>query len=618
MKALEKILSERGARLHPCGPRRRGLNPAPRHALLPFMRPHGFFRSLFHIMSPFMLAAIAACGAYFLVILAEMPSLDAILTETRTPSVIIVDRSGYEIRSLGRLMGDPVTTRSVPPYVWQSIIAIEDKRFLEHGALDPDGLMRAIAKNIAARRVVQGGSTLSQQLAKNLFLGYKRTWSRKMQELILAFWLEERFSKQQILDLYMNRVSLVKGMRGLDAAARDLFMKTADELTLAESAMITAMLKAPTTYNPARRPENAKKRARIVLRAMLDQKYISAKQFEDANLRLDKFKPPVRNDEQIYRYFADFIVDDIRSRFGEITTDMIVHTTLDSRLQQRTSEILNKKLADKNAGASQGAAVVFDNDGAIRAMVGGLDYQQSQFNRATALRQPGSAFKSLVYLVALERGLTPMHLVIDEPFGIGDYSPKNYHEKYYGEITLGTAFAKSVNSVPLKLTKEYKLDNVLRMAGRLGVGTKLRREYSTILGASEMTLMELTTMYAVIFNGGVSVVPYGINYITDSYDNVLFQRKASAPARLLGTNTVSEMMVLLQEVVRNGTGKRAYVAGKTRGGKTGTSQDSRDAWFIGAADDRTIGVWVGNDDYTPTNNITGGTLPAEIFKSIIE
>ncbi|MDR0319643.1 MAG: PBP1A family penicillin-binding protein [Rickettsiales bacterium] len=620
MKALERILREKGARLHNCGPRRRGMNPAPMHALLPFSKRRGIFAAAFRIFSPIVMVGSVLIFGYIMLVFTQMPSLDAMLTETRTPAIIVVDRNGYEIRSFGRLMGDPITTKTVPHYVWQSIVATEDKRFFEHGAIDLYGLGRSVLRNVSAGRVVQGGSTISQQLAKNLFLGYKRSVTRKLQELILAFWLEERFSKEQILDLYMNRVSLVKGMRGIDAAARDLFMKTADELTLAESAMITAMLKAPTTYNPSRHPENAVRRARLVLTSLKDQKYISAEEYKKAQAQLDNYKPAIRQDENIYRYFADFVVDDVHSRFGgNINSDMIVHTTLDSPLQQRASRALNRKMSESaDKGAGQAALVAMEKDGAIAAMVGGRDYQASQFNRTTALRQPGSAFKSVVYLVALERGMQPGDTVYDEPFGIGDYNPKNYNEKYYGSLSLSSAFAKSVNSVPLKLTQEFGLDTVLKMARRLGVGTKLRREYSTILGASEMSLIELTTMYAVIFNGGQSVIPYAVNFITDSYDKVLYTRTPSKPAQLLGATTIEEMTAMLAEVVKSGTGRRANVPGKTRGGKTGTSQNSRDAWFIGATDAMTIGVWVGNDDYTPTNGITGGTLPAEIFRSVVE
>lgn len=606
--------------MHNCGPRRRGGKAAPRHALLPFVKRRGAVGILLRLLSPLILVGALAAFGYVMLVLMRMPSLDSILHETRQPAIIIVDKNGYEIRSFGRLMGDPVTTNSVPKYVWQSIIAIEDRRFFDHGALDYRGLFRSTVTNIRARRIVQGGSTISQQLAKNLFLEHSRTMSRKMQELILAFWLEERFTKEQILDLYMNRVSLVRGMRGIDAASRDLFGKTADELTLSEAAMIAAMLKAPTTYNPLRRPENAKRRARLVLNAMLDQKYISEGAHRAAMNDIENFRPRIRPDENIYRYFAEYVVDDVRSRFGNnITSDMIVHTTLDSRLQQRAASAVVKNVAGAaSRNVTQGAAVALDKDGAIRAMVGGLDYQASQFNRTTALRQPGSAFKSVVYLVALERGMSPSDIVMDEPFGIGDYNPRNFNDKFYGEISLSIAFARSVNSVPLKLAREYGLGNVLGMASRMGVGTRLRREYSTILGASEMTLVELTTLHAVIFNGGHSVIPYAINFITDSFDNVLHKRTPSAQVQLLGERTVVEMNKMLADVVRTGTGRRAQAGGKTRGGKTGTSQNSRDAWFIGATHDLTIGVWVGNDDDSPTAGITGGQLPAEIFKSIVE
>jgi penicillin-binding protein 1A len=270
-------------------------------------------------------------------------------------------------------------------------------------------------------------------------------------------------------------------------------------------------------------------------------------------------------------------------------------------------------------GEYQGAAVAMSYDGAIRAMVGGRDYQDSQFNRATAPRQPGSAFKSVVYLVALENGMTPESFVNDGPFAIGDYNPKNYNGRYYGDISLSTAFAKSVNSVPLKLTEEYGIDTVLTMAARLGVGGRLRREYSTILGSSEMTLLDLTTMYGVIWNGGMSVRPYSITKIESGTGDVLYERNPSDAVQILTPDTVYYMQSLLGDVIRpGGTGTRAAADG-VLGGKTGTSDDSRDAWFVGATPELTIGVWVGNDDFTPMDSkITGGILPAEIFREIVE
>ena len=293
---------------------------------------------------------------------------------------------------------------------------------------------------------------------------------------------------------------------------------------------------------------------------------------------------------------------------------MLVYTTMDSDLQEHIADILPEKVGDY-----QGAVVAMTTDGAVQAMVGGTDYQESQFNRVLAMRQPGSSFKPVVYLVALENGLTPESYVNDSQFAIGDYNPKNYNERYYGDITLATAFAKSVNSVPLKLTETYGIDTVLNMAGRLGVGNKLRREYSTVLGASEMSLLDLTTIYAVIWNGGQSVRPYSITKITDTKGNLLYERNPSDPIQILTPQTVGYMTELLNDVVQiGGTGHRALVSG-VLGGKTGTSNNNRDAWFIGAVNDLVIGVWMGNDDFTPmSSKITGGTIPAEIFHEIVK
>ena len=409
----------------------------------------------------------------------------------------------------------------------------------------------------------------------------------------------------------MNRVSLVGGMRGIDAAARVMFQVPANKLTVGQAAQIAAMLKAPTTYSPLRNPEKNIERARVVLTEMVRQGYITINQARIAAQSLGAATPG--GDTNLYRYWTDFVMDELRSRIGEFTSDMYVYTTLDTDLQDHVAAVLENKVSEY-----QGAVVAMNPDGALRAMSGGRDYQASQFNRATAPRQPGSSFKPVVYLVALENGLRPDSYVNDSPFAVGDYNPKNYNEKYYGDITLATAFAKSVNSVPLKLTKEYGIDSVLNMAGRLGVGTKLRREYSTVLGASEMSLLDLTTIYAVIWNDGLSVRPYSITKVTDMRGNIIYERNPSEPIRVLQPQTVEHMTQLLADVVAvGGTGGRARASG-VLGGKTGTSNGNRDAWFVGATDEMVIGVWMGNDNFTPMNSkITGGTIPAEIFKEIV-
>ncbi len=558
----------------------------------------------------FLLSGVALCG-YVSYIYMTMPSLDSILNETRDATVVFLDKDGNELRSANRIMGTPVSVETLPPYVWQAIVAIEDKRFFQHGPIDTRGIIRAAFANMTSGRVAAGGSTITQQTAKNIFLSRKKKISRKVQEVILSYWLENRFNKNQILDLYMNRVSLVGGLRGIDAAARAMFGVPATKMTIAQSAQIAAMLKAPTTYSPLRNPEKNIKRARTILTEMVRQGYITITQARIAAQSLTGASPIA--DTNLYRYWTDFVMDELKSRIGVFETDMYVYTTLDTELQDRIAAILPEKV-----GENQGAVVAMQPDGAIRAMSGGADYQVSQFNRTTAPRQPGSAFKPVVYLVALENGMMPDTFVNDSQFAIGDYNPKNYNERYYGDITLATAFAKSVNSVPLKLTETYGIDSVLDMAGRLGVGTRLRREYSTVLGASEMSLLDLTNIYAVIWNSGMSVRPYSITKITDMAGRVIWERNPSDSIMILQPNTVESMTALLADVVApGGTGGRARADG-VLGGKTGTSNENRDAWFVGAMRDIIIGVWVGRDDFTPMDSrITGGTVPAEIFYEIV-
>ena len=564
----------------------------------------GFFANVFLIM-------VALCGLYVLFVFLQMPSLDSVLHETREPAIIFMDKNGREISADGRIMGAAVSVDNLPPHVWQAIVAIEDKNFFKHGAISYRGTFRALFINLFRGHFAAGGSTITQQTAKNIFLSREKKMSRKIQELILSMWLENRFSKNQILDLYMNRVSLVGGMRGVDAAADTLFGHGARDMSLAESAQIAAMLKAPSLYSPLKNPERNINRAKIVLAEMVRQKYITKDAAAQAVTQLKKSVKP--QDKNIYRYWTDFVRDEIESRIGEISQDLYVYTTLDAKLQRQVATSLSS-----NIGEYQGAVVAIARDGAIQSMIGGDDYAVSQFNRVLALRQPGSAFKPVVYLVALENGMTPESYVNDSPFAVGDYNPKNYNEIYYGGITLATAFAKSVNSVPLKLTKEYGIDSVLKMAARLGVGNNLKREYSTVLGASEMSLLDLTTIYSVIWNDGESVHPYSINKITDAGGHIIYERNPSEEITVLQPQTVEYMKELLYEVVTKGTGKRAYTP-NVFGGKTGTSNDNRDAWFIGATSDYVMGVWVGRDDNKPmSSKITGGTLPATIFHEIVK
>ena len=558
--------------------------------------------------------AAVLVAIYVFFVFMTLPSLDKLINETREPVITFVDRDGFEIQSRNQIMGDPVSHANLPRHVWMAIIAIEDHRFFQHNGIDPRGITRATINNITGRRSLQGGSTITQQTAKNIFLTPSRTVHRKIQELMIALWLEQRFTKPQILDLYMNRVSLSRGMRGIDAAARDIFHKRASELTIAESAQIAAMLKAPTTFSPIRHPERNMARARIVLSKMLKHNAITPEQHAQA---LTELRPPPpsapRDNRNDMRYWADFVMIEVTSRLGtKIEDDIFVWTTLDVGLQTKAANTVRERV-----GNYQGAVVAINRDGEILAMVGGRNYAESQFNRATAPRQPASAFKTAAFLVALENGRTPGDIVEDSPFSIGDFNPTNMNERYFGMIPLSEAFARSVNSVPLRIAAEFGLDSVLSMAARLGVGSRLRRDFSTVLGASEMTLLDLTTMYATIWNNGFSMRPFAITKITTAGGTILYERQPNDSFKLLKDTTVQQMTQLLADVTRTGTGRRANVPGVTIGGKTGTSNAHRDAWFIGATKDMTMGVWMGNDNFTPMNRITGGTIPAEIFRAIV-
>ncbi len=624
MNIFKKILSERHTEHFACGPKRdkNELDYISENELIgDAIRVKNFspFKSIFKIGFLLGIFSFVCVGLFILYAYIRLPDIHSMINQTRPASVVFVDKDGYELRAMNKIMGESVDVATLPPYVWQSIVATEDKRFFKHGAVDLYGVVRSAVVNLVSNNYKQGGSSITQQLAKNLFLSRSKTLTRKVQEVLIAYWLESVFTKNQILNLYTNRVSLSRGLRGIDSASRDIFGVRASELSLSESARLTAMLKAPTTYNPLNNFEKSSARAKIVLNAMLKEKYISESDYNKAIL--DLLKPIYkRPDSNVHRYFTDYVYDDLISRIGKIPdTDVIVWTTLDSKMQRKIDSVINNKIKEsKDKNVSQSAVVAMNKNGAISAMVGGVDYQKSQFNRVLALRQPGSLFKVLVYLLAFENGYNPDDLVIDEPYSVEDYSPRNYNNKYYGEIKLKEAFARSVNSVPLKLAEEFGIGKVLKMAARFGVGTDIKREYATILGSSEMTLLDLTKMYAILANHGYDVRPYAIEKVMTEDGKIIYENISEKKDKIYDESVDKNVSLLLGEVVNApyGTGKRAKVDG-ILGGKTGTSTDNRDAWFVGFTNDLVMGVWVGNDSNEPMNNITGGGLPAMIFSDIL-
>lgn len=543
----------------------------------------------------------------------DLPDVSKLDQIERRPSVTLVTSDGRMLASFGDLYGEPVTLSGLPDYLPQAVIATEDRRFYRHPGFDPIGILRAIYVNIRERRLVQGGSSITQQLAKNVFLTPERSIRRKGQEMLLAFWLEHRFSKEEILTLYLNRVYLGAGTYGVDAASHKYFGKPASELTVYESAMIAGLLKAPSRYNPFGNPKAANQRARLVVDNMVKAGYLSAAQARGVIDGGDTGRPAQPG--PVGRYFADWVLDQVTSYVGYSDRDLVVVTTLDTRLQRLAEAEVERLLAEDGVGrdAAQAALVSMEPDGAVRAMVGGRNYGVSQFNRAVqALRQPGSAFKAFAFLAGLESGLSPATKFIDGPVAIGNWRPGNYNDRYYGEVTLREAFARSLNSVAVQVTQRVSPKTVADVAHRLGITAELAATPSLALGASEVSLLDLTAAYAVFDNEGYGVWPRGIEEIRDTEGQVLYRRAGDGPARVVAPRQVVDMIDLMSAVVQWGSGKSAD-PGRPAAGKTGTSQDFRDGWFVGFTAEMVTGVWVGNDDGRPMSQVSGGTLPAKLW-----
>ncbi|MDR1009273.1 MAG: PBP1A family penicillin-binding protein [Rickettsiales bacterium] len=601
----------RGASAYRCGP---GIRKNFR-----YRAPRGLWGSIVHIC---ILLGIwgAVAGACALLYLAfTLPDIDKIVAQTRQPSITIIDRHGEKIISINDMYGAKVSIETLPPHVWQAIVATEDKRFFTHYGVDMRGLARALWRNVRSDRIAQGGSTLTQQLAKNLFLSSHRTMARKIQELMITLWLERKFSKAQILSLYLNRISLVGGKYGISTAAEQVFGKEIGRITVPESAILAGMLKSPAKYNPAANPEASLGRMRVVLGLMRDQGYINEEQYAEA-LEYKYTKPTGASHSQT-RYFIDYVMSAFESYAGNVESDVIIRTTLDLSVQ-RTAEGVARDFT-KNDGARYGfkqiSAVFMNTGGEILAMVGGLDYAQSQFNRTTQMkRQPGSAFKPFVYLAALIKGMKPTDMFEDKPTAIGDWEPKNHDGKYLGEITMARALEQSVNTVPVAIAKKIGLDSIIAAAQKLGLVDKISRDYSIILGTSETTLLDLTAAYAAFANGGAGVIPHGIINISSEGGKTLFERKGSGVGRLMTPEQAADMNAMLRQVVQGGTGSAAFVPGADIRGKTGTSQNNRDAWFIGFSDKYAGGVWIGNDDSAAMSEDSyGGLVPARVFKAVM-
>jgi len=572
---------------------------------------------------PFIVVMFAVWGLIFGAVLfshflSGLPDIRNLMARGPQEDVTILDDRGRLVARRGLIQGEMVPVAELPAYVPNAFIAIEDRRFRSHFGIDPVGLSRAAIRNMMTGHVVQGGSTLTQQLAKNLFLTPGRTFERKLQEAALAVYLESRYSKDQILSLYLNKVYFGAGVYGIEAAAEKFFGKHASELGLTEAAMLAGSVKAPAKYNPLADADASQQRAQLVLKAMENAGFIDL----DTRLAAAQTRPRVMRASATpgSGYFTDWIISQLNSLIGASPEPVVVETSFDLETQGLAEAAMQRALSrdGEKLRAGQGALVAMTPDGAVRAMVGGRSYAQSSFNRASdAVRQPGSAFKPFVYLTAFEHGRTPDDVMHDGPVTIGKWTPTDFEDEYAGDMPLVRAFAVSSNSIAAQLTQEVGPHAVAATARRLGITSPLYEVASLALGTSGVTPLELTGAYATFANGGESATPFGIMKVRTISGRLLYARPVRATAAVMRPQDNAAMTRLMYETVATGTGKAAKLPDRPVGGKTGTTQDFRDAWFIGFTADLVCGVWIGNDDSSAMKRATGGGLPARIFQDFM-
>ena len=582
----------------------------------PQRRPKGrrtFFGGVVYWTSVLGVWGLIGLAAFLMFFIPGLPDTSGLNQVDRQPSIAYLDRNGGLIAVRGSQEAPPAQLDALPDYVPAAFIAIEDQSFYHHPGFNPVRMTQALIANHRAGRVTAGGSTITQQLAKNLFLSSEQTYRRKMQELLLAVWLEAKFSKEEILALYLNRVYFGGGAYGIEAASERYFQKDAKELTLGEAALLAGLLKGPSRYSPISETERAAKRANLVLATMVQQGVITDEERDNAVAQRVRVAKRLAN--QHANYFVDWVDAEVRALVGDSTEDLIVQTTLDLGIQGSAEGAVRQITSrDKGKGVRQAALVALDGEGRVRAMIGGVDYAESQFNRATeAKRQAGSAFKPFVYLAAMEHGRTPDLVVADAPIKIGNWEPKNYTGQYLGQITLETAVAQSVNTVAARMADEVGRDNVARVARRLGIRSPIQTGPSMALGAVEVSPLEMAQAYAPFSNGGLYASPYGIERIRTRAGQVLYERRPEARSIVVNNPALSHMNRMMRRVVSGGTGTRAALPGYDLAGKTGTTSDYKDAWFVGYTGGFTTAVWVGKDDNRPMKKITGGSAPAEIW-----
>ncbi len=545
---------------------------------------------------------IAVATAY-----STLPSYSELKSSPNGQMIRVHAADGTVLVSLGPSFGQWLDYGQLPQTMKTAMVAVEDRRFRQHPGVDPLGIARSFYVRATKGRFTQGGSTITQQLARNVFLTNDKTWTRKLREMVLALAIERKFSKDQILELYLNRVYFGGGAYGVDAASRKFFGHPADRLSLGEAAVIAGLVKAPSNYSPTADEQAAVGRAGVVLGVMREQGLVTDAQVAAAAPGKLKFAPEAQQNS--VRYFTDWALPQLDTLIDETGDPIDVWTTLDLSMQRAADASIG---ANTPAGA-QGALVSLDRDGAVRAMVGGKDYVSSLYNRATqAVRQPGSAFKLFVYLAALEAGHTAADTVVDKEVDINGWKPRNSSRKFSGEITLRTAFAYSVNTVAAQLGAEVGTSTIANMARRFGVTTPINTHPSMVLGTSDVRLIDMTRAFASVGGNGMAVSPYGITKVTTATGEVLYEHRAESNHVLVAPQVAAQMIDLLQTAVNTGSGKAAQI-GRPVAGKTGTTTSNKDGWFLGFSSGLTTGVWMGRDDNKPVAGLQGGRNPARAF-----
>ncbi len=578
----------------------------------------GFFISTIYFAFSMAILGGIAVGGIILYYGAELGSSDTWAVPERPPNIRVLASNGQLLSNRGQTGGEALSYHELPYYVPLAVIASEDRRFFSHFGVDPIGLASVAVESVRAGRVTRGASTITQQVAKNLFLTPDQTLGRKVQEALLAVWLENHYTKEEILELYLNRVHFGSGATGIEAAAQTYFGISARNLSLGQAAMLAGILPAPSTYNPKSHPERAIERQRLALANMVREGHITQAEADAAAIDEDRTSVPTRVAGSEY-YVADWVETLMNAYLGKVHEDVVVQTTIDWELQKHAEFVIREAVLEyaEARNFNQAALVAMDTEGRVRALVGGVDYTQSQYNRAvTARRQPGSAFKPFVYLAALQQGYTPDTLMIDEPFEYNGWSPQNSNDRYVGPVLLRDALAYSINTVAARLAIDVGPENIVETAYRMGFSSNFMAVPAIALGTQEVSLLELTAGYAPFANGGHGVIANVITRITTTDGDVLYEAVPSGPGQVMTSEQVGMMNDMLRTGVEAGTGRSAQLGNWPMAGKTGTSQRNRDALFVGYTANWVGGVWLGNDDDSSTS-VYGGQVPAQIWRNFM-